>query len=342
MWWGVLSKVPFFRLFLPLVLSPSRLPALPPSRPRGFCRSPDLPLSRSDVHGMIGITRILIVLLALTVLAGCSLVRLGYGHLDTFALWTADEYFDLDADQKQEFQKRFAKLHDWHRYEQLPDYAAFLSSARARLEKGITREDVLWATEEVKQRYRTLVSRAADDAAALLLTVTPEQLGALQRQWDEDNRDFVREYRLDRDVEAQQRARARRVLSRIRDWVGHLDDAQDRRIIALANELPLIHGLRYEDRLRRQREFLQLMQARGMPQEFTERLRHWLANWEEGRDPAYHREFEAWVRQQADFYTAVYGILLPHQRTAVAERVQRYADDFTQLARRPAPQAASR
>jgi len=137
------------------------------------------------------------------------------------------------------------------------------------------------------------------------------------------------------------RARARRVLSRVRDWVGHLDDAQDRKIIAMSSEQPLIHGLRHRDRLRRQREFLQLMGERGKPREFAQRLKHWLANWEEGRDPEYGRQFDAWIREQAEFYAAVYRILLPHQRVAVGERLQRYADDFTRLAQRPPAQAAA-
>jgi len=290
---------------------------------------------------MTRFARLLALLLCLSVLGGCSLVRLGYGQLDTFALWTADEYFNLDADQKEAFVKRFTRLHEWHRYEQLPNYARFLESVRARLERGVTRDDALWVTESVRQRYRTAVRRAADDAAALLLTVTPEQLAALQRQWDEDNRRFVRDYRLDQDADAQRRERARRVLSRIRDWTGHLDDAQDRKIIALANEMPLIHGLRHQDRLRRQREFMQLMGARGKPREFAQRLGHWLANWEEGRNPDYHHRFQEWVQRQADFYTAVYRLLLPHQRTAVAEQLQRYADDFTRLSRRPAARAAA-
>jgi hypothetical protein len=274
-------------------------------------------------------------------LAGCSMVRLGYPQLDTIAVWTADDYFDLDSQQKQEFRTRFGRFHEWHRYEQLPDYAVFLAEAKARLQKGLTREDALWVTAGVRARYRTLVTYAADDAAAMLMSVTPEQLDALRRRWEKDNRRFVREYRLEASVEEQRRATGRRALSRIRDWVGHLDDEQEREILAWASELPLIHGPRHQDRLRRQREFLQLMSQRDDAGRFAARLRNYLSSWEEGRDPGYNRLFNEWTQQQADLYVAVYGILLPHQREAVAERVQVYIDDFTQLAQRPAAQATA-
>jgi hypothetical protein len=278
--------------------------------------------------------------LVLATLPGCSFVRLGYPQLDTFAAWTVDDYFDLDPGQKQEFRKRFERLLEWHRYEQLPDYALFLAETKARLLKGITREDALWVTDGARSRYRALVIYAADDAATMLMSVTPAQLDTLQKKWDKLNRRFVREYRLDASVEEQRRATGRRSLSRIRDWVGHLDDAQERKILAWAGDLPLIHGPRYQDRLRRQREFMQLMAQRDDAGRFTARLRHWLSHWEEGRDPGYERLFIEWTQQQADLYAAVDGILLPHQREAVAERVQGYIDDFTHLAQRTAAQAA--
>ena len=277
----------------------------------------------------------------LATLAGCSMVRLGYPQLDTIAAWTVDEYFDLDPQQKQEFQRRFERFHEWHRYEQLPDYALFLAEAKARLQKGLKREDALWVTNGVRARYRTLVTYVADDAAALLMSVTPEQLDALRRRWEKDNRRFVREYRLEASVEEQRRATGRRALSRIRDWVGHLDDGQEQEILAWASALPLIHGPRHQDRLRRQREFLQLMSQRDDAGRFTAQLRNYLSNWEEGRDPGYNRLFNEWTQQQAELYVAVYGILLPHQREAVADRLQGYINDFTLLAQRAAAQAAA-
>ena len=283
----------------------------------------------------------ILLTLLLALLAGCSFVRIGYPQLDTIAEWTADEYFDLDPEQKHDFRVRFGRFHEWHRYEQLPDYAVFLAETKARLQRGLTREDALWVTNGVRARYRTLVTHVADDAAAMLMSVTPAQLDTLQNQWEKLNRRFIREYRLEASVDEQRRVTGRRALSRIRGWVGHLDDEQEQRILAWASDLPLIHGPRHLDRLRRQREFLQLMSQRNDAGRFAARLRNFLSNWEEGRDPGYDRLFNEWTQQQADFYVAVYGILLPHQREAVAERLQGYINDFTRLAERPAAQTAA-
>jgi hypothetical protein len=275
------------------------------------------------------------------VLAGCSMVRIGYPQLDTIAAWTADEFFELDSSQRQEFRSRFARFHEWHRYEQLPDYAAFLAEIRARIESDFTRDDALWVVDGLKARYRTVMTYAAADAAAMLMTITPDQLETLRQRWETTNRRFVRDFRLDASIEEQRRAAGRRTLSRIRDWVGHLDDAQEKQILAWAAGLPLVHGLRHQDRMRRQREFLRLMSQRGDRDRFTAQLRHFLLNWEEGRDPAYDKLFNEWTDRQADLYASVYRILLPHQREAVGDRLQVYINDFTHLSRRPAAQAAA-
>ena len=285
------------------------------------------------------------VLLALSfaVFPGCSMLSLGYGQLDTFAAWTANDYFDMEPEQRQEFSRRFDRLHDWHRYEQLPEYVSFLNATRARLQDGIKREDVLWVIEGLKKRYRTVIGRGAEDAAAMLMTVTPAQIESLKRQWDRDNRRFVRVYRIQDSPQEQREARLKRAYSRITDWTGSLGSEQEAKIAAIVSEWPLIHPLRYEDRLRRQREFLQLMTQRGDARQFADRVRHWLTHWEERRDPEYARLYADWEQRQADFYFTVSRMLTPQQRVSVLRRIQSYMDDFAQLAQRPdAPISAGR
>jgi len=271
------------------------------------------------------------------------MLSLGYRQLDTYAAWTANDYFDLDATQKHDFLQRFDRLHNWHRYEQLPEYVTFLGATRTRFQNGMKPEDVQWVIEGLKLRYRAVIARATDDAATMLMTVTPAQLESLKRKWDADNHRFVSEFRIDDGVQEQREARFKRGYTRITDWTGNLSSEQEARIAAIMSEWPIIHPLRYRDRMRRQREFLDLMSQRGDGRRFAERLRHWLTHWEIGRDPEYARLQEDWERRQADLYVAVASMLTPQQRAAVLRRIQGYMDDFTQLAQRPdAKTSASR
>lgn len=278
--------------------------------------------------------KVLPVVLAALLLPGCSAIRLGYGQADTIAAWRADEYFDFDARQKQEFFARFERLHEWHRYEQLPEYVSFLNATRNRLQGSPGREDVFWFIEGLKARYRLIASRAAGDAADILATLAPAQLDALQRQLDKDNRKFIRKYQLEDSIEDQKEARANRDLKQITDWVGSLTHAQEQKITAMLDGLPLIDSLRLEDRRRRQREFLQLLELRGNKSEFTARLRHWLLDWEQGRSPQYDRLLARWWEQRVAFFVEVYRLLTPAQRAIGLHRLQNYIEDFQSLSER--------
>ncbi len=295
-----------------------------------------------DIHyrHLTRLTWLLAALIGLLLIAGCSMVRLGYSQADTIAAWTADEYFDFDSRQKDEFSSRFERLYEWHRYEQLPEYAAFIGAVKTRLHSGLRREDVLWFLEGLKTRYRLIASRGAGDAAEILATLTPPQLDALQRQWNKDNRKFIREFQLEDTPQEQQRALAKRMLSRIKDWTGSLSDEQEQKITALTNKLLLADRLRHEDRLRRQREFLRLLELRGNPGEFTSRLRHWLLNWEEGRSPEYERLYAPWLEQRVQFMVDVYSLLMPTQRAHLQHRLQNYIEDFQKLSERGVRTAA--
>lgn len=273
--------------------------------------------------------------------SGCSMVRIGYSQLDTIAAWKADEYFDLDPQQKDLFTARFNRLHDWHRQHQLPDYAAFLDEVRLRFSRGLQRDDVLWTIEGVKARYRTIVERGADDAAALLLTVTPSQLSAVRSQWDKDNIRYVRDYALEGDQEDQRRARLRRTVDRIRHWTGSLSQEQEARIAAMIAAMPDIAQLRHEDRKRRQREFLALMNHRADQSQFARRLRGWLLHWEAGRDPEYERAYRQSLDMGVQMILSVDRMLTPQQRANAMDRLRSYADDFRSLSQRRGLQAAT-
>ena len=138
-------------------------------------------------------TRLIAMLLFAALLAGCSMVRIGYPQLDTIVAWVADDYFDLDSQQKRDLRTRFARFQEWHRYEQLPEYSAFLSEAKARIDRGFTREDALWLGDGIRVRYRAIVEFGAEDMAALLMTITPQQLEHLQAHWEGVNRRFARQ-----------------------------------------------------------------------------------------------------------------------------------------------------
>lgn len=278
---------------------------------------------------------LLAALSCLLLIAGCSALRLSYSQADTLLAWRANEYFDLNPLQRDDLNARLERLHAWHRYEQLPDYAVFTSTAIAKARQGLKHDDVVWFIEGLKGRYRVIVNRGSTDAAEMLATLAPEQVDALQNKWRKVNRKFAREHELDGSVEKRKRARLKKTLDQIQDWTGGLTYEQEQKIAALLDAIPLIEHLRHADRIRRQQEFLQLLKLRANPQEFRPKLQAWLVDWESGRAPAYQQLSVELYAKRIEFYLAVDKLLTPSQRQIALHRLQNYVDDFRALAEKP-------
>ncbi len=289
------------------------------------------------------ILRLALCATCLLLAGGCSMVRVGYGHVDSVAMWMAHDYFDLSAEQRDAFAQRFDRLHVWHRHEQLPEYVRFLEDVQQRTRRGLAAADVLWVIDGFRQRYAKIATHSAADAADLLATLSPEQIGAFKQQIDKNNRKFLREHRSEGSEAERRKAVERRALSQLRDWVGSLSSAQEAQVITLLQSVPLTDKLRHEDRLRRQHEFMTLLELRrGDRSIFTQRLRDWLVHWETGRNPEPARAFDESWRKRAEFYAAVARLLTTEQRNHLVHRIQDYIDDFRELAARGPGAATAR
>ena len=280
-------------------------------------------------------TRIVVALGLLALIAACSFTRFGYNQADTVASWMVDDYLALDAQQKQDFNKRFGRVYAWHRSEQLPEYSTFMRNARGRVERGLAREDVLWFVDGMRTRVRTGLRQAGPEAAGLLATVTPAQIETLKAKWDKDNKKYVKEHKVNGTPEERQEVEARRVIKTFKEWLTPLNSEQEQRVTAMVRELPPIYEFRYAERLRRQKEFLELLARRGDDRErFTARVTEWMVNFDRGRNAEDQKRLSAWWTKRADIFVALEKTLTPEQRTATLQRMKTYADDFTQLARR--------
>ncbi len=287
--------------------------------------------------------RILLFALCMLLASGCSVVRVGYGHLDSVAAWMAHDYFDLNAEQRDAFSQRFDRLHAWHRSEQLPDYARFLEDVQLRARRGFIAADALWIVDGLRQRYARIATHGAADTADLLATLSPEQIETFKQQLDKNNRKFLREQRSEDSTAVRRKAYEHRTLSQLRDWVGSLSNTQEERVITLLQAVPLTDKLRHEDRLRRQHEFMTLLELRrGDRKIFSQRLRDWLVHWETGRNPELARAFDASWQKRAEFYAAVSRLLTTEQSNHLVHRLQDHIDDFRDLAARSKAAATAR
>ncbi|MGZ8197359.1 MAG: DUF6279 family lipoprotein [Burkholderiales bacterium] len=269
------------------------------------------------------------------VLVSCSFTRFAYNQADTFAAWMADDYFDLTGIQKTEFENRFAKFYAWHRQEQLPEYAQFMRTARSKVQDGLTAPEVLWFVDGIRTRYRAMAAQAAPEAAALLATLTPAQVDNLQRRWEKDNRKYVKEHKLNGTLEERQEFEAKRIAKQFKEWLAPLHAEQEQRVMAAVREMPDVSRERYEERVRRQKDFLNLLAQRNEDrQRFQARLTDWLTKWDRNRSAEYQKRLDTVWQKRAELFAALERSFTADQRATSLQRMATYAEDFAHLARR--------
>ena len=271
-------------------------------------------------------------LVGLLGLQGCSMVTLGYGHLDTFTLYLVRDYIQPEPGaQYAEVRSAVERLHQWHRQRELPAYAALATEAAQRLERPLAAEDLRWVWTQFRQRYQSLVRQAVHEAVPVLVQLGPDQLARLEHRLAEENEKFAREF-LSGDVLRQRRVYSERLQSQIDDWVGSLERTQ----IAIIDRFVQMHQpylrLRLEDRQRRQREALALIRRERNAVELLPRLAALLADQDSGRGDEMRAAAQRWEEGISQMYLALERSMTREQRQRAQTRLRRFADDFSRLA----------
>ena len=274
--------------------------------------------------------RLAACLALVALLASCSAVRVAYNNAEPLVRFAANDYFDLDDRQNEEFRNRLAQFHAWHRSAELPAYAALLTDAAQRLEAGLGRGDVRWAAEAVRARYRVLVARAAGDAAPILVTLAEPQIEELGRRLAKANAKYAEE-NVTGGARRTHRTRLKRMLGRFEDWTGELSDAQEARIERFVTEQAPLAALRLEDRRRAQRAAVALLRERRDARARAAGLADLFGHPEAHRSATYVAALARWEDGLAGLLVDIDRMLSEEQRARVVQRMRRYAEDFHAL-----------
>jgi hypothetical protein len=219
----------------------------------------------------------------------------------------------------------------WHRAQELPKYARDAEDAARRLERGLTREDMVWGYDVFIGHGREAMRAAADQTAPLLDRLTPEQIQHMEQRVAEENRKFAREYLRGSERERREQ-RAKRIVERLEDWLGNLSKAQIEAVKQFSERAPLISELRDRDNRRIQGEILAIIRAH----EAKKRLAEKVVDWDRGRDPAYIAARAANVHEFNTMLLEINRLATREQRGRVIAELRRYAEEFRALAARPA------
>jgi hypothetical protein len=281
------------------------------------------------------LSKLLLIPICGVLLQGCSAIRLGYGNGDSLARWWIDQYVDLSPEQDVLVRERLLRFHTWHRKTQLPDYAGLLRQGRVFATGQPTAADALGLSEGIIRRGHTMAEQAAPDIADFLSSVGPAQIDRMAARFADKNADFAKEAKLGESEAARRKVRYKRLLERAEYWFGDFSEAQQAALRQLVEGQSAGSQFWYDERLRRQREWLELarkVQTERPPRERSiQLLRDYAARFDLPGDPARLAQALALRRASAELAVAIQALTTPAQRAHAQHKIDDLIRDLTEL-----------
>jgi hypothetical protein len=269
-----------------------------------------------------------------TLLAGCSALRLAYTQAPHLMYWWLDGYVQFDPEQGDRGRDALAEWFRWHRATQLPDYADLLAKAQLQILHDITPTDVCQWVDEIRQRLEVSYDQGVPALAELVHTLKPEQIKRIERRYrraDEEFRDdFLQDTPRERLEQASKRARSRAEMI-----YGRLSDAQRALLTKGLAESPFDPDRWLVERQLRQREIVDSLRELQAQQADNARieaaLRRFAAHAAESPRPAYRDYQRRLFAHNCALVARLHNSTSPEQRRHGAERLKGWEEDLRAL-----------
>jgi Family of unknown function (DUF6279) len=236
--------------------------------------------------------RLVALIIAATLLTGCSAIKLAYNQAPDLGYWWLDGYFDFNEQQTPKVRDELTKLFAWHRANELPKTADLLAQTARLMSGEISSAQACKSYEQVRGLIDNISNQALPGLAELAPTITPSQLEHLKRKYaknaDEFNRDYIKGTPASRDAK-----RLKQAIERSETFYGKLDDPQIAAIKQALATSSFDAAYSLKERQRRQQELVdiltQLAASKASAQASQTALRAYIQRAWESPDPTYPR-----------------------------------------------------
>ncbi|TWO70484.1 hypothetical protein FN976_16030 [Caenimonas sedimenti] len=287
--------------------------------------------TRSRFAGIIGALAIALAL------AGCSAIKLGYNTLPDLAYWWLDGYVDFTDAQTPQVRTELARLHAWHRQEELPRLAEILGRMEQLAGGSIKAPQACAFVTEIQGRLNLVAERAEPAVSALAAGLDARQLRHLERKYRNNNETFRKDWVELPPAELRDK-RFQQAVERAEMIYGNLEEPQ-RAVLRQGIDQSIFDAARMlGERQRRQQDLLQtlrrIQEAPGAPEDGAAAIRAYLQRAQRSPDPAFRRLQEDLVQETCRTFAAVHESTTPAQRDQAVRRLRAYQRDLRELAAR--------
>ena len=272
--------------------------------------------------------RLLWISLIAGILAGCSATSLVYNNAPWLLREKVDDYFSLSGMQERQLDRDIELLFEWHRYQELPEYANLMATLNRQIADGVNREELSWLFEQIAAARVRFVEAGLQGASEFLASIDNEQLerfdSEFRQKLDEDRE------RLDLSIGEQKEERFGRYLETLEEWFGDFDRQQQDALRLVIDARPLTYAQWHTRREQRHRELINFLADNpGAPAIKAYLHRQYVQGIKQRSDTLWNNSRQFWLSAGLE----IDQIITPEQRRYAMLRLDGYRQDFTALSR---------
>ena len=290
------------------------------------------------MHRIVNLARIIGLLGVAVALAGCSAIKLGYNTVPQVGAWWLDGYIDFNDEQEPRLREDIARLHHWHRREELPKISALLQQAERMADRDVAADEVCALVPPIRARIAAIFDRAEPAAVTLALALQPDQLTHLQRKYEKNNREYRKDW-VDLPGDELRNKQVKQYVERMEMIYGRLEDSQRELVRGQVERSVFSAQTSLHERQRRQQDILQaLRKLAGQPVSLSEArtaIRLLAGRGLQSPDPKYRSYESALIQQGCHNLASFHQSTKPQQRLSAVRRLRAYQRDLEELAAQP-------
>ena len=278
--------------------------------------------------------RALLAVLVISVsTSGCT-TKLVYDFLDWGLYWELKDYVKFTRDQRLLVKDEISQLIDWHRSEDLPQYADQLQRLSKELKSGITVEQLEESYNNLRDSWQRIVIKTLPAAVDIISNLHDEQVNDFFEMLIEKEGDDAKKIENGTNVRTVKKREAY-VSKKIVDVIGKLNEDQKSLIAQWAlsmkptKELSLAQAIQWRTRMQT------VLAERHNEQQLENNLMVLFANPDQLRSASYRRVIEKNKRLIMQLLFDLNQTLTNQQRSKLVKKLQSYINDFRDLSDRP-------
>ena len=272
-----------------------------------------------------------LALMLLLVINGCSSTRFFYSQLDWLIPTYVGNYVSLDDDQTTLLDQRLESLLSWHCSVQLPRYAEwFQRFAEEAAAKRLDYRQLDRFYQQLSVFWFSLLEQAAVPMSDILYNFEPYQVQELFDNLSDDNLEFKEEL-VDASADDIQQELTDRMEERLERWLDELTDQQREMVMLWSLKVKPLQSERLASRLRWQQAFRQLFEHREDRQQFVDSLTSLFRYPDRLWSASYRQHYEESSRDVLLLFEQIFNTITTEQHQYLIRRLQLMADDLNNL-----------